>query len=34
MTGTCTQCHEACEVEDSYSDCCNEPVTYAPRSAR
>lgn len=26
----CTGCGEECEPEDSYSDCCNEPVTVAP----
>jgi len=24
---TCTGCDEECGSEDSYSDCCNEPVT-------
>ncbi len=28
----CTGCEQECEPEDSYSDCCNEPVTPAAPS--
>ena len=27
LVTVCSQCLFACEAEDSYSDCCNEPVT-------
>jgi hypothetical protein len=36
LAATCTECGESCESEDSYSDCCNEPVAtgtqYSPYS--